>query len=66
MDHKTLMNIIIILAIVHAVLSLIIGSLLVSKQKMRPEILIIFCVVSVIVNALILFFANKCKNEAIH
>ncbi len=66
MDHKTLMNIVIILAIVHAVLSLIIGSLLVSKQKMRPEILIIFCVVSVIVNILIFFFANKCKNETKH
>ncbi len=66
MDHKTLMNIVIILAIVHAVLSLIIGGLLVSKQKMKPEILIIFCVVSVIVNILIFFFANKCKNETIH
>lgn len=60
-DHKTLMNIVIVLAIVHAVLSSIIGVLL-TQNKVSTQVLLIFALISVIVNILIVFFAGKCKN----
>jgi len=61
LDHKTLMNIVIVLAVVHAVLSSIIGVLL-TQNKVSTQVLLIFALISVIVNILIVFFAGKCKD----
>jgi hypothetical protein len=60
-DHKTLMNIVIGLAIAHAVLSSIIGVLL-TQNKVSTQVLLVFALISVIVNILIIFFAGKCKD----
>ncbi len=62
MDHKTLMNLVIILAAVHLVLSAIVGYMLYSNNISTTNAAI-FCVVSVVVNVLILVLAYKCRDE---
>lgn len=60
-EHKKLMNAVIALAVIHALLSAVVGGL-VFAGKLNKELIIGFCVVSVVVNIIILVLANKCKN----
>jgi len=60
-DHKKLANTIIALAVIHAVLSAVVGYFL-YENKVTPLQGAIFCGVSVVVNIIILALAAKCRN----
>jgi|688.fasta_scaffold764455_2 hypothetical protein len=64
MDHKQLMNAVIALAVIHLVLSAIVGYLLYSGS-ITPMHGAIFCGVSVVVNVIILALAAKCRSMSV-
>lgn len=63
MDHKTLMKVIIILAVVHLLLSAFVGVMLYNGSLTTTHAAI-FCGVSVVVTGLIAFFSYKCHEES--
>lgn len=64
MDHKQLMAAVIALAVVHLVLSAIVGYLA-YNEKLSPMHIAGFCGVSVVVNIVILSLAAKCRSMSV-
>lgn len=63
-DHKTLMNVVVALAIVHVLLSAYVGYALKNGSlSVDSQLVLGFFVVSVVVNLVIAYLANRCKNQ---
>ena len=71
MDRKKMMNAVMVFALVHLILSALIGwrvykgktDKLLTPYVGKSSKLLVFCVVSVVVNLIILYLAYKCNNK---
>lgn len=61
-SHKNLMAGVIALAVIHMVLSAAVG-VLVSQNNLKPQHMIAFCGVSVVVNLIIVVLAGMCHSK---